>query len=88
MPQACSSRRGQRGHHTSVTGVTDHWVLGVEPRSSAKAASTFNHRALSHISSVLFYFYVCVCVCGYPHEPNALRTEGIGLSGAGVIGNC
>ena len=66
MPLCAGFMEARRQQRTlleleSQTVVSCLWVLGIEPRSSGRAASVLNHRAISppcplpfHISSVIF----------------------------------
>jgi hypothetical protein len=42
VPHACSAHRGQEKASDTLEQWTVMWVLGIEPRSSARAASALN----------------------------------------------
>lgn len=79
---------GIRSHGIGVTGSGGHlmWVLGIELRSSERAARPFNNRTMFPAPHL---FYVCESLCmyatgmWYPQGPRK-GTK----SGAGVTGSC
>lgn len=56
VPGVCGCQKGVPAPGTAVTDDrTSMWVMGTEPRSSARAASARN--LLSHLSSLHFTFF-------------------------------
>ena len=60
--------------------VNHRWMLGTEPRSSARVASAFNHQAISPALKISFYL---ICMTVLPACVDIYTTWGPGSHGGG-----